>query len=347
MVLKSATADRTYPIWLLKLVPPGALGRPLSALLLGVTSAMLFWWGGVLGAPKGMIPTEAKAAALYFCFLVAYLPATLHFIVERSEASFDRLAPLLPVPSGLNKTLEELRHSIRHKTLAWLLINLCLGILLWLIQSWFLAGGFPGMQMALLESTESMMMALGPLPVWMFTCCAIGAMVNNATLFRRLAGDIDCDVFNTDPLMAFGSMAVSAVLLVIGLQASFSIMWLGGIDSPWAITPGLAITMVAMIYLLLAPITPLHRRISDAKVRALGDLQQHIDAARGPSFDAADPVQARKLADLLTLRREITGVREWPFAMDVLARLGLYLVIVPLTWVGAALIEMLVSAMLE
>jgi hypothetical protein len=39
-------------------------------------------------------------------------------------------------------------------------------------------------------------------------------------------------------------------------------------------------------------------------------------------------------------------VPEWPFDIGLLARLLLYLILPPLTWVGAALIENLVDSVL-
>jgi hypothetical protein len=48
----------------------------------------------------------------------------------------------------------------------------------------------------------------------------------------------------------------------------------------------------------------------------------------------------------LSLRREIREVSEWPFDFSVLTRLLLYLIIPPLTWIGAALIEVLIDAAL-
>jgi len=36
-------------------------------------------------------------------------------------------------------------------------------------------------------------------------------------------------------------------------------------------------------------------------------------------------------------------VSEWPFDVGVITRLGLYLIIPPLTWIGAVLIERLVD----
>ena len=46
---------------------------------------------------------------------------------------------------------------------------------------------------------------------------------------------------------------------------------------------------------------------------------------------------------LLALRREVLNTPEWPVDLSLLARLSLYLIIVPLTWIGAALIENIVD----
>ena len=49
---------------------------------------------------------------------------------------------------------------------------------------------------------------------------------------------------------------------------------------------------------------------------------------------------------LLDYRNRGQQVREWPFSVGGLGILTLYLVIPPLTWVGAALIENLVDTIL-
>ena len=61
--------------------------------------------------------------------------------------------------------------------------------------------------------------------------------------------------------------------------------------------------------------------------------------------DTVDMADAglRQLTLLLNYRREIARISTWPFDMGNITRLVLYLVIVPLTWAGAALIENLVD----
>ena len=52
------------------------------------------------------------------------------------------------------------------------------------------------------------------------------------------------------------------------------------------------------------------------------------------------------LSPLLAYRREITQLSTWPFTMGSMTTLAFYLIIPPLTWAGAALIENLVDFLL-
>jgi hypothetical protein len=91
-------------------------------------------------------------------------------------------------------------------------------------------------------------------------------------------------------------------------------------------------------YLFVAPVWPLHKRLKAAKQAMLAVVQQQINqVSSAPLRDMSE------LATLLTFRREVASVAEWPLDISVLARFSLYLVIVPLTWIGAALIENVVD----
>ena len=137
-------------------------------------------------------------------------------------------------------------------------------------------------------------------------------------------------------------MAVSSTLVVIGAQASFPIMWLGSVSDPWTTIPGVLATMPVLVFLFIAPIWPVHAKLRDAKRSELDRVQAQINAMARPAEEAFDHAA---LQPLLAYRREINAIPEWPFDLGVVTRLGLYLIIVPLTWIGAALIENLVDIM--
>lgn len=97
----------------------------------------------------------------------------------------------------------------------------------------------------------------------------------------------------------------------------------------------------------LLPVWPLHKRLQHAKREELGIINRQLGHVRPQSSTAIDNAeQLDEVNRLLLYRREIQQVSEWPFDMPALTRLGLYLILPPLTWVAAALIENLVDSFL-
>ena len=81
-----------------------------------------------------------------------------------------------------------------------------------------------------------------------------------------------------------------------------------------------------------------------AELAALADkIGGYLNADGGVNIE---PENLQQLSPLLSYRREIAGVSTWPFDMGNLTTLMLYLIIPPVTWIGAALIENLVDSLL-
>ena len=96
--------------------------------------------------------------------------------------------------------------------------------------------------------------------------------------------------------------------------------------------------------MFLLPVWPVHRRIVTAKRSELDRVSVEIvDQTQATPDDQRCYVL---LNPLLTYRREITAVPEWPFDTSVIGRLAVYLIIPPLTWIGAAMIENLIDSAL-
>jgi len=319
-------------LWLLRLVPSVRSGRWLSALTL--FAAMFV----VLASARSVMTMGQSynwSIALFFCVIVAYITPIFHFISYRTEEAFDNLQDLLSLDP---EHLARLRLGICHKSYGWVMGNAAIAVGLWLLQSWLLAGGTEAMLATLTRSAGSFTVAASTLVVWLTMTCAVHALIDNARLFRRLTKHIEVDVLDTRALTPFGSMAVSSTLVVIGAQASFSIMWLGTMTNPWTTIPGMIPTTGALLFLFFAPVWPIHVALKRAKQIELAHVQSSINRMR-----ESDALGYNDMSPLLSYRREILSIREWPFDVGVVTRLGLYLVIVPLTWIGAALIENLVD----
>lgn len=322
-------------VWLLRLVPDWRFGRWITAVGLFVTVAALLALAFVI--KEGDQRYYGWSVMLFFCLIISYIAPVFHFITRRTEEALDELTPRLLLPP---ERVSELRRGISEKSTSWVVRNTTVGTALWLLQSWLMAGSSEAMMQIITANASSFVSTVVPLLVWLTMICALGGVVDNARLFGRLSKSLDVDLLDPRSLTPFGRMAVSSTLMVIGAQASFSIMWLESGTDPWTTIPPVIVTTAVLVFLLIGPVWPVHRAIQFAKGEELALLQERINAQR--SEDKSD---FAALTGLLGYRREILDTTEWPFDLSIMTRFGLYLVIVPLTWIGAALIENLVDLM--
>lgn len=311
-------------------------GRWLTGTLIFSVLFLLFTFVGEMfndAASSRITP----ATSLFFCIILAYIIPIHHLIVERSLLAIDQLKESFPGEVG---TLTTIQQRIKKKPGRSHAITLAVG---------FSAGALHN---GLLLTERDLFGAL-PLPVtllsiavtmaiWIVMSSVVSSLVENAVLFNRLARQIKVNLLNVRALMPFGSVAVSSTLALIGAQAAFPVLMINS-DAHWIIfVPGLIATGIPMIFLFLLPVLPVHRQIMNAKRQALDQVNRDI-FLQVPATGTDDAPAYTALQPLLLYRREVAATSEWPFDTSVLGRLAFYLIIPPLTWIGAALIEILVD----
>lgn len=330
-----ATSQRS-DMWLLRLVPRVRNGRIISGLVLLATLLGLFATTGIFEDPEGPVPPPV---VVFFSVLIAYIVPVFHYITELTCTAVRDLAPRIGDEARTARLIE----GIRRRTLAEEFGALAIGLTAGCVHHLLLAGSVAEAVRIALYSPASAGLAVGTLAVWIFLTNAIFALVKNARVFRMLGRTIPIDLLSHRAYTPFARVAVSSTLAIIGAQAAFPIMWIDADASALATIPGLIATTVAMAFLFGLPLWPIHRAIAKAKREELQRLDALINATAAALPAQHDGIRIAQLNPLLAYRREIEAVREWPFDTNVAGRLALYLVIPPLTWVGAALIEMLVE----
>jgi hypothetical protein len=111
--------------------------------------------------------------------------------------------------------------------------------------------------------------------------------------------------------------------------------------------PGAIATSVPLLAIFFIPVWPLHRRLAAMKKQQLATLNDQIEKClEGPGEITQKVETLGRITPLLTYRREITDVSTWPIDLGNVTRFSFYLVLVPLTWVAATLIENMVDAVL-
>ena len=229
---------------------------------------------------------------------------------------------------------------LRTVSLRTLLLQLLGGTLLGLVHLSFIRGSVALMLQELLSDRSG----LGTVLVWVVMVTVISLLVQQARLFAKLGAQVQISLLNPQALVAFGRVAIFSSLAIIGALAMFPLI---NLDNQFVVTegvPGAVATIVPLIMIFFIPILPLHRRLFAQKKEALKALTVRLETCRGEENDKHPPPdKMAELTALLAYRREISQVSTWPFDLSSMTRLSLYLVIVPLTWAGAALIERLVN----
>lgn len=175
----------------------------------------------------------------------------------------------------------------------------------------------------------------------------ISMLIRQAQIFADLGGNsVRIELLNTRKLLPIARVSISSSLAIIGALALFPLIGAEtGVDL-MEILPGAIATLISLICIFFIPVWPTHRRIAAVKKAQLAVLDNRIEHHfnNDQQIESGSHVDAA-LASLLVYRREIREVTTWPFDLGNVAKLSFYLIIPPLTWVAAALIERLVDAL--
>jgi hypothetical protein len=323
-------------IWLLRLVLPGPYGRWLTGLLLLALLLPLFHLG-VGDSLDGTTP------ALFFSLIIAYIVPIFSFITAKSQEALRDLRPYLDLdPEAFTDTHKRLA-SASGRAIAVQVVGGVLGG----VTHMSLVRGSPAAALeAILASMQGALSTLGAVLVWLVMTTVISMLIQQASIFARLGRDnVRLSLLNTRSQSPFARVSISSSLAMVGALALFPLIsFESGLDLMESL-PGTIATLIPMIAMFIIPVWPVHRRLAAMKSQQLAGLGDRVDTFTGDdgSVDLEDGVP-HGLVPLLYYRSEIANASTWPFDWGNLSRLVFYLVIPPLTWVAAALIENVVDA---
>ena len=184
-----------------------------------------------------------------------------------------------------------------------------------------------GFEQRLVEAS----LKLGNGIVWTSAGILIGWRLAWDRLFIRLGQQVSIDLLRLADVKPVGTTAALDVFVAMGALA---LMPLQSINSKlqWEqFEAGFAVGIPASIALLILPQLGVRRNVRARKRERLQSLQLEIDAI--------PPGNTIALETLLAHRDRISDVQEWPIDTKVLSRAVLYLIVPPLAWVGAAIVE--------
>jgi len=92
------------------------------------------------------------------------------------------------------------------------------------------------------------------------------------------------------------------------------------------------------------PLRGIRRRIRETRTAALQQLDARYDAISRDGLTSAEPQQLSAMDTLLDMRERVAQAPGWPMDLAGVRRILLYVVLPPLTWAAAALVEMLIDS---
>lgn len=181
--------------------------------------------------------------------------------------------------------------------------------------------------------------AWGPLvllALWTVVFHVLWILFDNARLLARIARQhVRVDLARLAVFDLFANTGIRHLLLIIvGLTVIPVQSIMTGSLNPIDFVPALAVVLPVGMLLLVLPIYGAHQAIAAQIAREL----RKIDGL----LEAAAPLSDRHLL-LALYRQQLAETPAWPLSLRALARIALYLVIPPLAWIAAALVESLVN----
>jgi len=320
-----------------------AIGAAVFALFLLYTS--LFGAGtGSLGAvafEHGWLAESIQD--LFLGFTLAIAAASVRVTLRDFEA-------LRPALGGAASDLEPLRREIlTYRPVPLAIAGLGFGIFsafaTVVTPELWAAGRFPGW-----THPAVVWLGLRNFANWWLVGRAMLLELMLGHRFSRLGDHLaSLDLLDRTQLAPFGRRALRNVSFWMLLAAFLSLSYAG---KGWA-TSLMPLALVALaafaVAAFLLPLLGARQRLRQRKQAELARVRAALREARDRVLapDAAEPLAGGRLADLIVYEGRVREVPEWPLDASTLVRLSLYLLLGLGSWVGAALVEWLVDAVLR
>ena len=302
-------------------------------LLAGMTSlsvlTLFYWFSGAL-LPK-QLPAYASSSrqitgmALMLIFLPTYFVIVYFVIRQRSIDLVEQLRKELPNPNDAAIAKERIETGLWK---SWPLAS-AIGIAMGIYNA--------PLHYAFTQSTEPAIdtsVAFGQILLWLLVGLLLGARIQAASAFNALGKVVRLDLFRLDRLKPIARSGLLDVLAIAGALAFSPLQSLDAQFRWYNYRFALIVAIPGAIFFVLWPLWHLHQRIRDEKRQQLAHINQLIDGAKR---DQAHSIQ--QLEMLLSHQDRIRSQSTWLLSSSLLSRFLLYLVIPPLAWIAAAVVE--------
>lgn len=183
---------------------------------------------------------------------------------------------------------------------------------------------------------------------WIAIVLLLSSLSRITTLLTRFAtNDLRIELFHIEELVPLANTVLWNIVSISAALALTPILWLGR-EIPRLDIPLVLGVMAVTLYLLFFPIFKVREAVVMRKQLALERIRDALKSAT-----KSDDLKKRRLTDsvkrleeinnLVGVREEISRTREWPITMPLGIRVLLIVLVPPISWIGASLVEWLVE----
>jgi hypothetical protein len=309
-----------------------ASGAATGAALTGA-----FWLSGTLVPTElpayASSPLQITGMALMLILIPTYFVVAGQLAPKRSLELVHQLRPQIPDPEAADDAAAAIANSLRRVWVPGLLGGLVLGL--------FNTNPIHALTQSSSPAVE-ISISLGQLVLWMIVGLTLGMRFVSARAFSGLGALVDFDLFQLERLRPLAKSGMVDVALVAGALALTPIQALDAEFRWYNYRFGLLVALPTGLVALLWPLWTIHRRIRLDKQVRIAELDRLIDA----SSSASTQSQLTQLESLLAHRDRVRDVRTWLLSTALISRVFFYLVIPPLAWAGAALVELMIDRLI-
>jgi len=327
---------------------PLALGSSLASLLLVILLGTLTWTGTLGQLISGEVPEwrgQDFRVGVVLCLILAYLPASLLYIVRLAQRSLRELATVLDLQADeLEDQIAELECVGRKEYLLAGALGLLSLLVIAFLPEAVVTRDFDLSRLDFLTFSHRVMSAfIGFLSgSGMFVTVRVSRRLAALTAERARTPLLESGRWLPLGKLGLGNAFVSAgmisllLLLVPDREAGVGMaLLLAGLVVGISVLGGLGLVM---------PLRGVRERIRQAKRREIEACDERITLLRGMWDEPpGSPGESGKLADVIAYRALIDDVSEWPIDLPQLGRFTLVFGLPLASWVAAAFVERLID----
>ncbi len=316
-------------VWLYRLSQRSPILLPV---LLALVSLSIY--GVVYAYSEGGYIRQAigfrKTAGIFLLFslLPSYLVFMMGLLWRRTELVLAELKPM--AQPAIYAEVQARLHQLPLSGVLFLLAGFVFGG--WqngyLIRALISGDPIAGVDVAMFVGNCLLWVVVGLMLCWR-------VRVSNG--ISKMGESLNLDLYRLDKLQPLARLATTEILVVAGAMAFMPLQSLDASLDAANYLPGITVGIPAALILFLLPLWGAHRNIIKRKAERLTALYAQQDSISRDNIVDLEPITAHV--------DRVKKLPNWPIDVQLISRIFVYVVIAPLAWVCAALVEQLLESL--